>query len=478
VIRSLGLALAAAAVLAATPALAQSYGGGASSSSSAGAGGSYNGGSRIQQTTGGGPGSGADAKIDTKIDPEAHAQGKKDAPEVIKALGLTCTLTDAYYMGSRDDKDDKGKAVTTKFYEVACQGGVGQIIQFTPPAGSKHYDCFQVLSTPNTRCRLPANADLKAVLATFVTATGRTCAINGFAYKGGTPAGDSYYEVACTGSLGFIIKHTAANENSAFDCVDAQSTNLACKLTTPEQIKAADRGIIDKLLAASGKTCTIADTRSVAKLKGGGAVYEVSCNDKTGYMLEAKGDGSFDHAIPCSGAEGLLGGCTLTDASVPQTQEVATYTKLVKASGFDCAVSKYRYLGSDTNHNEVVEVACSNRPDGGVAVLPADNSPGHVLDCVRAAALQVVCKYSDPALVYPHLSAALAAKGKGTCTVSNARWAVRTTKNTDFIETACSDGLPGWVVEFDTANQVQELYSCGQAASAGVACQLPGNTKK
>jgi hypothetical protein len=295
---------------------------------------------------------------------------------------------------------------------------------------------------------------------------------------GGTPAGDSFYEVGCTGALGFVLKHNAANETTAFDCAQAAGTNLECKLTTAEQIKAADRGVIEKLVAVSGKTCPIKDTRSVARLANGGAAYEVACTDNTGYMLIAKADASLDHVVPCAGAEGVLGGCKLIDATTAQTQEAATYTKLVKASSFDCNVSKYRYIGTDSKHNEVVEIACSNRPDGGIAVLPADNGPGHVYDCVRAGVFQTSCKYSDAALVYPRFTEALASKGKGSCKVSNARFASRTVSGTDFIETACSDGLPGWVIELDASNTVHDLLSCGQAASAGVACQLPGNVKK
>jgi hypothetical protein len=426
-----------------------------------------------------GQGTAPAAKIDLTIDNDAHVAGKREAPAALAAGGLNCKMTDAYYIGQNESKDDKGKTVNTKLYEVACEGGVGQVLQFTAPATVKHFDCFQIMSTPNLRCRLPANKDLKGVLGGFVTAAGRTCAISDFRYLGGTPAGDAYYEVACTGALGFVVKHNAANESTAFDCAMAAGTNLACKLTTAEQIKAADRIVIDKLVAASGKTCTIKDTRSVAKLANGGAAYEAACTDNTGYMLLSKADGSLDHAVPCAGAEALLGGCKLIDASTAQTQEVETYSKLAKASGFDCNVAKYRYLGTDAKKNEVVELACSNRPDGGIAILPADNSAGQVYDCVRAGFLGQGCKLTDQAVLYPKLTAALAAKGKGSCTVSNARWAGHYDKTqTDLIETACSDGLPGWVMEINAAYKANELLSCGEAAKINAACQLPGNVKK
>jgi hypothetical protein len=449
VIKTLGLALLAAFTLAAAPIAAQAA-----------------------------PATPA-AKLDLKIDPDAHAAGKKEAPDAVKSAGIPCTITDAYYIGSSEAKDDKGKSVTQKLYEVACQGAVGQILQYAPPAPAKHYDCFAVLSTPNIRCRLPENADLKAVLAGYVNQAGRTCTISDFRYEGGTPAGDAYYEVGCTGALGFIIKHTAANETVATDCVQAIGTNLECKLTSAEAIKAADRAAIDKLAAASGKACTIKDTRTIGKLVNGGSAYEIACSDgKSGYILMAKADGSLEHAIPCANAEGVLGGCKLTDATVSQTEEAATYTKLAKASGFNCDVAKYRFIGMDTKNNEVVELACTNRPDGGIAILPSDNSAGRILDCVRVGALGQTCRLTDPSLLYSRYTQALAAKGKTTCKVTGARWLGSYAQNhTDLVETACSDGQPGWVMELDAQNNAVELLSCGQAKAAGAQCTLPGNVK-
>ena len=63
--------------------------------------------------------------------------------------------------------------------------------------------------------------------------------------------------------------------------------------------------------------------------------------------------------------------------------------------------------------------------------------------------------------------------------MSNARWLAQTsTAKTDLIETACSDGLPGWVVEVDRTGNVATLFTCGEAARSGAACTLPTNVAK
>ena len=195
-------------------------------------------------------------------------------------------------------------------------------------------------------------------------------------------------------------------------------------------------------------------------------------------MLLQKADGSLDRALPCANAEAIAGGCKLVDATVAQTQEAATYTRLAKASGFNCDVDKYHYIGIEPKTNsEVVEVQCKNRADGGVGLFPADNSAGHVYDCVRSNSVSVTCKLTNPSAVFDHYTAALAAKGKNTCKVSNAVWLARTTDGTDYVETACADGLPGWVVAMTPRDQVAEVMSCGQGRQAGVTCKLPGNAK-
>ncbi len=417
-------------------------------------------------------------KIDVAIDADHHKQGQKEAPAVVARSNLTCPISDAYFIGVSNPKGDDGKPVETKLYEVACTGGLGYIL-LAPAAGpAKHYDCITITSSPTLRCRLPANADAKAAISPWVQASGQTCAVSDVHGIGSTPAGDTFFEVACRDRLGFILKHDAAGASTATDCALAVGTNVECKMTTVEQIKAADRKTIETLTAASGKTCQIKDTRTIGKLTSGGSAYEVACTAGDGYVLMTKPDGAFQTAVACGNADAIAGGCKLTDAVAAQTSEAGTYSRLAKASSFPCEVSKYHFIGMDKNNNEVVELACSNRPDGGIAVFPANNSPGHVFDCVQAGSLGQQCHLSDPALVYNRYTAALAAKGRNSCKVSGAHWVGHSAEhNSDLIETACADGLPGYVVEVSTAGQAMDVLSCGQAKASGIQCTLPTNRK-
>lgn len=445
-IRTFGLALAAIVALGAAPAMAQTK----------------------------------PAAPDLKIDAKQHEQGQKEAPAVAAASGVQCSVTDGYFVGESTQKGADGKEYKSKIYEVACKEGLGYALLTTPTGPAKHYDCISLLDGTSLRCRLPANIDPKVTLAPLATSAGKTCQISGVRPMGATPSGDTYYEVGCSDQLGFALKHGADGKNTAYECAQTLGTNLECKLTTKAQIDAKMNALIADVVAKSGKTCTVSGSRVVGTDSNSGSTfYEIACGATGGFMASVDKTGAFLKATDCGNASGIAGGCTLTDATVAETQEAATYTRLAKASGFPCQVTKYHYIGNDPKTNsEVVELACSNRPDGGVAVLPADNSAGLVYDCVRAGALGQTCKLSNPSVVYGKYTAALAAKGKSTCKVSNARWLGHsTTNNTDLIETACSDGLPGWVVEMDLAGQAKDVLSCGQARSAGLACTLPGNTK-
>ena len=416
--------------------------------------------------------------VDMKIDGAARTQGAKDAPAIVAAAGVPCTVTDGYFLGAGDAKDDAGKPIKVKTYEAACKEGLGYVFVVPAAGPTKHYDCISLLESPSVRCRLPANLDTKTQLNPLVAQTGRTCVIDKARGLGATAKGDTFYEVGCQGSTGFIVEAHAAAAPEAIDCARTQGTNLECKLTTPEQFKAIDLAVIQRLVSQSGKTCQIADTRTIGALTSGATAYEVKCAAGDGYVVMAKQDGAFSQAIGCANASTIAGGCTLTNAVEAQTGEVRTYTRLAKAANFNCEVSKYNFLGLDPSKSEVVELACSNRPDGAIAFFPSDNSPGHVLDCVKAGLIHQTCHLSDTTMFNDRYTQALASKGKSSCKVSSVRGIATATDGSDYYETACSDGLPGWVIKMSSAGVVADVLTCGQARSAGLQCTLPGNEKR
>lgn len=453
----LGLALAAAAALAAAPSAV------------------------LAQRTSQSPPPAAAAKPgappNAKQQEEQRKRGMKEAPAVLTAsdAGQTCQLKDALFRGQGEDKGADGKAVKLTVYEVGCQTGPGFILVSRPDQPKPlAMNCIMAQSG-GTKCELPANTDLKAALTPAVQATGRQCTVADFTYVGSSSADKrDFYEIGCTPpQLGFRmgVSSTLAGAPVVDDCANLVGTNQECKLTTKAQILQS----YAPLVAKAGKTCAISDFRGIGRAKTTGEVYtEIACGAQPGFILVTDAGGGFKSAVDCAKAQGFAEGCKLTDVTVAKTEEAGTYSRLAAKAGYPCDVKEYRFIGMDAQNREVVELSCKNRPDGAVAQF-AEGGPSRVVDCIRAGALGgSSCKLSDPAVVYPKYSEALASKGRNTCKVSGAQFLARTTDGTEYVETACADGNPGWVIAF-AETSVKELLTCRQAGNAGLTCKLPTN---
>jgi hypothetical protein len=409
------------------------------------------------------------------ISKEQRDQGMKEAPAALEAAHVPCTLTDAAFIG---------KSGKSSVYEVACKEGLGYMVIGAPDAttAAKAYDCLTTLGNATLTCHLPGNADPKQGLTSLIAAADLTCTLKDARAIGSSTSGASYYEVACQQGPGFILSKAPAGTTppvSATPCIEAMDgSGITCKLTTKADIVAS----IAKLAAQSNKPCEVSDARYVGSSSTTGETfYEVACGTAAGFMVQTNKAGAFQAAIDCANASGIAGGCKMTDTTKAQTQEATLYSGLAKAGGFNCDVSKYRFIGMYPDPKaEVVELACTNRPDGAVALFPVDTKiKATFTDCVRATKYgdSAACHLTTLAPIYAKFSAGLAARGRSSCKVSGARF-IGSASGDDFIETACADGGPGWVIEFTPADEVKSLLSCGQAKAAGLSCALPTNVAK
>ena len=399
------------------------------------------------------------------ITKDQRDRGMKEAPAAVQKAGIACTVTDAAYVGSTND----GNA-----YEVACQQGLGYVV--IAGKAPKAYDCVATTEQKTLACRLPANADPKQGLKPAIASAGVTCTPTAARYLGSS-ATTTVYEVACQEGPGFILQAPAAGAATAstlaIPCIQAPA-KMACTLTS----KAQNDAYLASLVAKSGRACQVSGSRYMGTDSTSGvAYYEVGCGAQPGFVVGANKAGGFDHVLTCGQAQNLAGGCTLTSAAAVAGQQTADYTRMAKAAGFDCDVSKSRTVGQDSDHDEVVELACSNRPDGAVAMFPGRPAGRtRIYDCISAGHLgpTAVCQLSSLQPLYVRMTAALYAKGRKTCQVSGARY-IGTNGGGDFVELACADGKPGFVVQLGTNYVAKDILSCGEAKQAAMTCQLPTN---
>lgn len=402
-----------------------------------------------------------------------------EAPPLVQQASIPCTVTGTRTIVKDGQMSD---GVVGSFYEVACQEGMGYVVISRSKAPLiQSEDCLQSSAPgadgkPNKLvCKLPANLNPVASLQPALTKAGRDCTIDKARAIGANQT-HTVYEVACQGGAGYIllVAKAAGATNAANPCIgyDEIEGNLKCTLTTPEQRAA----VVAQLVAQGGKPCTLKGKHFVGTTSDRSDYLEVACTEGAGYMLQIDSAGKLKAEITCVEAQGIAGGCTLTDTRAAQTEQNGLYAKLAKKAGFDCAVSKYAAFAVDKPGLDVVELQCGNRPDGGVGIFPASGTP-HVLDCIRSQTEGYHCSYTKDADIYPALNAQLKAKNKSSCVVSGARGLGRTAEGEEFVEVACADGGPGWVLDYPVgADQPGTLMNCAQAASIG-GCQLPTNVK-
>jgi hypothetical protein len=333
---------------------------------------------------------------------KAAEDGMAAAPGLIKAAQLACTLGQARFMFEATGAD-KAKA---KVYEVACQEGPGYVIAAPEKAGAAPVAVDCVATTlpaggkPNPMaCKLPGNTDPAKDLTGVMARSGRACVVEQGRYLGST-ADQTVYEVACRGRGGYILEAAKApgGAATAIPCLAfGASSNLKCALSTAEE---QDRAIA-RLIAASDHPCAVTNKRYLGSTAAHHDYVEVACSGGKGYMLEVDPTGTLLAATDCLQAADIGGGCALTSTRQAEIAPdgpysdvaKAAYSDLAKTAGFDCAVSKYADFPPRPNGAEVVELACSNRPDGGVGVFPSTGRPV-VWDCLRAQTEGYTCTFS------------------------------------------------------------------------------------
>jgi hypothetical protein len=414
------------------------------------------------------------------ITKDQRDKGMAAAPGLVSAGGFDCQVSDARLVGEGTDPKTKAKVT---LYELACAGNEGLFIQKTADA-IQAFTCAQANQPgpdgkPNpSRCMLPANADPAAGLAPYVAKAGKPCAIVKARALGQSPT-NAVFELACQDGSGWILATSAPprlDKPATMDpCIAyPPDGNISCKLTD----SAAQLAIVDRLMAKSGKACTVKGRKYIGATSSGSVFYEAACQEGKGYMIESGAGGDFKQAIDCAAADSIAGGCTLTDARQAKTEQAGLYTRFAAKAGFQCQVSGYAPLPGPAN-KDVVEMACSNRPDGAIGIFGASESdPATILDCAHSELKSYRCSLTKASAAYPALTADLRTLGKTSCTVSNARTVGVSADQHGYIEVACADGLAGYMIEYTLSPLAPKTaLVCAEAKGISGGCNLPSNKK-
>jgi hypothetical protein len=415
------------------------------------------------------------------VDPEARMQGMAAAPAIISSTGMDCRMVDARHMGGRTvPKSKEKKEDKIDYYEIACKGAEGFVVATHTSVATEVYTCIEAVAVKRAACQLPDNADAKAGIAPELAAAGVSCAIKDARGVGHTDDGkETVFEVSCQDGSGYIL-HTSfpvsvSKPVRVEPCLAMTLSNAGppCTLTDAATVNAS----FNDLVSQSGKNCQVKDRRFVGMAQEDNSfVYEVACQDGKGYLVFQSDKGALVKTVDCATVET----CKLTDPRAAEIERAELYSKRARTAGYACDVSKYARFQVDIPAGQAIELQCSNRPDGAVAIFPAsETGSSQIYDCAHSELIGFRCQLTEAGAAYPSLTNDLHKLGKTSCVVSSSSVFGKTKDNFGYIEVACADGTPGFLIGYTLpAMTPSEAVACGHAKFIGGGCTLPGNTKR
>jgi hypothetical protein len=185
-----------------------------------------------------------DDKAKGKTLEQVLAADKLAAVALTKSMPLSCEVTDAMRFAAGPETID-GKPVQTETYEAVCTNGMGYFLVSVNPGKPYGFSCFASDATrkadiaagrkPGEVCRLPGNADLKAVAGKMLAAAGHACTVKDYRWSGQSAANHiEFDEVACDGGQGYMMVVALPGAQIPVHvetCNQSASRGLPCKLS-------------------------------------------------------------------------------------------------------------------------------------------------------------------------------------------------------------------------------------------------------
>ncbi len=299
------------------------------------------------------------------------------------------------------------------------------------------------------------------------------CQMSGAAWIGAAPAdkktntpAKDLYEVACSGSMGFIIQTVkGGGEIQAFSCLESVGGGgLPCKLAE----NANPEHLMQAALQKNGTACELEKTRMIGQVAEG--VYlEALCKGNSGYIVKTSRPLDFNKPIKADDClmydvASTNVKCTLVD----QAARLAVVDAYAAKANVGCTPTNRRYIGPLKDGTTAFEVSCQG---GKGYVLKVDSKQAVApLECLKVPTL---CELTDSRQALTEqagLYTNLAKQAGSTCEVAS--YAVFPSQpGQEVLELTCKDGKE--VVGVFPAKGAGSVYDCGHAIIAGYKC-APG----
>lgn len=243
---------------------------------------------------------------------------RERSTEILASAGTPCDIVAAHNPGATRQRKE--------IYEVACRQGPGFLIVATTPAPAI-LNCLHLAATEEAQrardpdrpvtslCLLDENRNAATALRPMAVGVAPACVVDQAAWVGRVGEDEDRYEIGCADGDGMWLQ-TRINQTAVtatFSCLEVASTGAKCRFTTDAE---QARAVASWLPPTALQTCRPDRARYVGA-SGPARYFELGCEGAPGLMLRTRDGGAFDQAWPCMQANGIAGGCKLTDRTDP-----------------------------------------------------------------------------------------------------------------------------------------------------------------
>jgi hypothetical protein len=218
-----------------------------------------------------------DERVKGKTEADLRAEDKENAAALAKNLAVPCEVSDAMLV-AQGNATVAGKPVQTRSYETACTNGVGYFLVLQEP---KPYalSCFAAEAKTKAdaaagiaggaMCKLPANADSKAMAAAILSRAGKPCSVTQVGWIGQNASTNTEYnEAVCADGTGYMLASAlpgSANPPRVTDCHTSAMQGIICKLAHVEGAPIVTIQTFKDAIAQRGISCEASNVRVIGQ---------------------------------------------------------------------------------------------------------------------------------------------------------------------------------------------------------------------
>jgi hypothetical protein len=226
---------------------------------------------------------------------------------------------------------------------------------------------------------------------------------------GGKDLETRVYEVACGGSMGYLLETQGSDKPIGISCLTAEEARASdvtkgkpagffCKLPENKDVYT----LVASMIGSHASTaCEVRDLQLFGRSESTQSDYsEVACKDGKGFLLRLPLPGSQAPMLVMTCAEAAKQAikCKMTDTGPIETPlTIDTFKSALAQNGVSCKIDQIRMIGQEDNRKRyVIEYRCAEQPAGMVAFIPmqGNTNPYESMDCAAATARGVLCKFT------------------------------------------------------------------------------------